>query len=101
MKEKQDVNKKKIRKVNDLVTSNKRQQNIIDLKTKEGHDFRQQIDELKAKLAERERVHAQNRDLVTKNCGQQSQIEQLKKINNDLKNKLEFMANEKVKIEKQ
>lgn len=41
MKEKQDVNKKKIRKVNDLVTSNKRQQNIIDLKTKEGHDFRQ------------------------------------------------------------
>ena len=31
---------------------------------------RAEIEELKQKLAERERVHAQNRDLVTKNCGQ-------------------------------
>ena len=33
---------------------------------------RSEIDALKQKLAERERVHGQNRDLVTKNCAQQS-----------------------------
>lgn len=31
------------------------------------------------KLVERERVHHQNRDLVTKNCGQQSQIDALRR----------------------
>lgn len=41
--------------------------------------FKQQIEDLKAKLTERDRVHAQNRDLVTKNCGQQSQIDQLRR----------------------
>jgi hypothetical protein len=43
------------------------------------------------KLAERERVHGQNRDLVTKNCGQQSQIETLKRQAGDLRAKLEGM----------
>ena len=70
MKDKQDVNKKKIRRINELTTSNKRQQNIIDLKSKECQMAKQEIDELKQKLADRERVHHQNRDLVTKNCGQ-------------------------------
>lgn len=58
MKEKQDANKKKIKRINELVTSNKRQQNIIDLKNKEGLVQRAEIEELKAKLTERERVHA-------------------------------------------
>jgi len=35
MKEKQDANKKKIRRINELVNSNKRQQNIINIKNKE------------------------------------------------------------------
>ena len=70
MKEKQDQNKKKIKKINDLITSNKRRQILIDQKSKENIQARQELDELKTELAKRERVHAQNRDLVTKNCGQ-------------------------------
>lgn len=62
---------------------------------------RAEIDELKQKLSDRERVYGQNRDLATKNCGQQSQIDMLKKQVNDLKGKLEGMQNEKVKIEMQ
>jgi hypothetical protein len=36
MKEKQDGNRKKLRRINELATSNKRQQTIIDLRNKEG-----------------------------------------------------------------
>lgn len=40
------------------------------------------------KVAERERVHGQNRDLVTKNCGQASQIDRLKREAEGLQAKL-------------
>jgi len=59
------------------------------------------MEELKQKLAERERVHVQNTYLNTKNCGQQSQIEQLKRQAGELRAKLEGMQNEKIKIETQ
>lgn len=36
---------------------------------------------MQAKLLEREKVHNVNRDLVTKNCGQQSLIDRLQKDN--------------------
>ena len=49
------------------------------------------MEELKQKLAERERVHVQNTYLNTKNCGQQSQIEQLKRQAGELRAKLEGM----------
>lgn len=88
-----------MRRINELVTSNKRQQVIIDVKNKESMQHRQEIEDLKSKLLERERVHAQNRDLVTKNCSQQSQVEQLKRRLNDMGTKLESMQNEKMKIE--
>lgn len=91
MKEKQDANKKKIRRINELVNSNKRQQNIINIKNKECAQQRAEMEELKQKLAERERVHVQNTYLNTKNCGQQSQIEQLKRQAGELRAKLEGM----------
>ena len=47
MKEKQEANKKKMKRINDLVISNKRQQTIIDLKSKESAHSRGEIEELK------------------------------------------------------
>lgn len=42
-------------------------------------NLRMELSQLQDKLNEREKVYLQNRDLVTKNCSQQSQIEQLKR----------------------
>lgn len=44
---------------------------------------------IKARLMERNRVHEQNKDLVTKNCNQSSHIDKLKKDNDQLKRKVE------------
>ena len=50
MKEKQDANRKKMRRINELLTSNKRQQNIIELKNKESLQYRAEIEDMKQKL---------------------------------------------------
>ena len=47
------------------------------------------IGQLQSKYNERERVHQQNRDLVTKNCALQSQVDFLKKKVSDLESKLD------------
>ena len=47
------------------------------------------IGQLQSKYNERERVHQQNRDLVTKNCALQSQVDFLKKKVSDLETKLD------------
>jgi len=49
------------------------------------------------KLSERERVHNQNRDLVTKNSAQQSTIARLKKEVSDLNQKVQSMSAENEK----
>jgi hypothetical protein len=54
-----------------------------------------EVNQLQMKLQERERVHTQNRDLVTKNCAQQSQIENYKRQIQALQNKFEELQNEK------
>ena len=46
------------------------------------------------KVNERERVHTQNRDLVTKNCGLQSLVDKLKKDVQALNRKNEQLSNE-------
>ena len=53
------------------------------------------------KFQERERVHLQNRDLVTKNCGQQSQIDFLKKQVEKLQKQLDEGTQERFNAAKQ
>ena len=90
-----------MRRINELQASNKRQQTIIERANREGLQLKAEIEEMKQKLQERERVHGQNKDLVTKNCGQQSAIDQLRRQVQELKAKLELMNNERHKLESQ
>mmetsp|Transcript_2459 Transcript_2459/g.3759 ORF Transcript_2459/g.3759 Transcript_2459/m.3759 type:complete len:183 (+) Transcript_2459:1377-1925(+) len=68
LKEKTDLNKKRLKKINELTSQSKRQANLLDQRNKEVQNLRNEIQQYAAKLGERERVHHQNRDLVTKNC---------------------------------
>ena len=95
LKDKQDANKKRIKKINDLSTQSKRQAGLLEQKVRECGQLKQDMSVLQNKLGERERVHGQNRDLVTKNCAQQSTISRLKKEIQDLNNKMETMAADK------
>ena len=79
LKDKQDANKKRVKKINELSTQSKRQAGLLEQKVRECGQLKQDMSVLQNKLAERERVHGQNRDLVTKNCAQQSTISRLKK----------------------
>ena len=87
MKEKTAAVRTKSRKVTELERSNKRQQNMMTEKVKENNNLRSDMGQLRAKLAEREKVHKQNTDLVTKNCAQQSAIDRLKRRCDDLQKK--------------
>lgn len=79
LKEKQETNKKKLKKASENSTQIIRQATLLDKKSKEIGQLRMEVNSLQMKLQERERVHTQNRDLVTKNCAQQSQIENYKR----------------------
>ncbi len=74
-----------------------RQATLLDKRQKEIASCRMDVNSLQNKLAERERVHIQNRDLVTKNCGQQSQIDNLKRQMLQMTSKMEEMQTEKDK----
>lgn len=79
VKERNSDNKKKLKGLTQLQTQNKRQAALLEQRQKEIQVVRMELGTLQIKLSERERVHLQNRDLVTKNCGQQSQIDHLKR----------------------
>ena len=67
---------------------------------KETTSLKNDISIIQQKLSERERVHFQNRDLVTKNCGQQSHIDKLKRDVQALQRKVEDMHSEKAQASK-
>ena len=69
----------KNRKVTELERSTKRQAAMLSAKTTENNNLRADLQAMQRKLAEREKVWQQNKDLVTKNCGQQAQIDRLKR----------------------
>jgi hypothetical protein len=60
-----------------------------------------ELSQINHKFQERERVHLQNRDLVTKNCGQQSQIDSLKKQVEKLQKQLDEGTQERFNAAKQ
>ena len=68
LKDKQEQNKKKLKKFNEMTTQNKRQGALLDQRQKEIGSLRIEMSTIQNKLNDRERVHYQNRDLVTKNC---------------------------------
>jgi hypothetical protein len=68
-----------MKKFNELLIQTKRQANLLEVRNKEVTDLKMQLSQIQIKLNDRERVHQQNRDLVTKSCALQSTIDQLKK----------------------
>ena len=70
LKDKQEMTKKKLKKSNENSTQIMRQATLLDKRSKEIGSLRMELGQIQNKLVERERVHTQNRDLVTKNCGQ-------------------------------
>lgn len=79
IKEKTAAVRSKNRKVTELERSTKRQAAMLSAKTTENNNLRADLQAMQRKLAEREKVWQQNKDLVTKNCGQQAQIDRLKR----------------------
>ena len=57
IKEKNDVNKKKLKKYNELTTQSKRQAALLDQRTKEISHIKMEMNTLQTKLQDRERVH--------------------------------------------
>ena len=74
LKDKDSKNKGKVKKIHDLNNQNKRQGSLLDQRVRECNQLKADMAQLQQKLQERERVHGQNKDLVTKNCAQQSTI---------------------------
>lgn len=79
----------KNRKVTELERSTKRQATMLSAKTTENNNLRTEVQAIQRKLSEREKVWQQNKDLVTKNCGQQSTIDRLKRQAEALQRRVE------------
>ena len=89
LKEKSGDLKKKSKRLFDMEKSYKRQTQLIESRNRENKQLTDEVATLKARLVEREKVHQQNKDLVTKNCNQSSHIDRLKKQYDELKRKLD------------
>jgi hypothetical protein len=57
LKDKQETNKKKLKKFNELATQNKRQAVLLEQRSKEIGSLRMELSQIQNKLQERERVH--------------------------------------------
>ena len=66
----------------------------METRQRENNQIKDEVANLRSKLNERERVYQQNKDLVTKNCGQASQIDRLRKENEELKRNMEQIKND-------
>lgn len=95
LKEKSDANKKRLKKINELSTQNKRQATLLEVKTKESQNLRNEMGVLQSKYLVREKVNRQNQDLVTKSCGLSSKIERLEKVNQEFKDQVNQLTQEK------
>ena len=89
IKEKSAVVRSKNRKVTELERSPKRQATMLTAKTSENNNLRAELQAVQRKLSEREKVWQQNKDLVTKNCGQAANIDRLKRQTEALQRKVE------------
>ena len=56
--------------------------------------LKQEAVEIQKKLHEKDKVYSQNRDLVTKNCSQQSWIDRLRRDAKEKDRKIEELTNE-------
>lgn len=101
LKEKQDANKKRLKKINELTTQNKRQATLLEVKTKEAQTLRNELGLLQQKYQVREKVNRQNQDLVTKSCALQSKIERLEKNCQDYRDQISSLTQEKQQLARQ
>jgi len=90
---------KKARRVMEVMTENKRKQQIIQEKTKEISLLKEQVEVLKHKAGERDRIYEKNKELVTKNTQMTSNIQCKQRNIEDLQQKLQEMQKEKFALQ--